>query len=95
VLVVTTSQPAEARLAWQAYLAAEARGGEPLRILLTTTTLIARHPEGILGPVWRRPGPTGPAPERTYWLPGGPARGLFGVGRTRPPTAIEPGRDSP
>ncbi len=88
LLVVTTSERAEARIACQAYLASQHRGGEPLPVRLTTTTCIRQHPEGVLGPIWRGPAPArlGQEPERGYWLLGGPARGLFGVGRS--PAAV-------
>lgn len=77
VLVVTTAERAEALIAHQAHLAAEQRGGTPLPLLLTTTAHIHRHPEGILGPIWRTPGQSGGTiPTRGYWLPGGPPRGL-------------------
>jgi len=83
VLVVTARARAEACFAHQAYLAAERRGGRPLPILFTTTQRITDHPQGILGPIWRAPGPASPGGTtmRSFWLPGGPPRGLFGVGR--------------
>jgi protein involved in plasmid replication-relaxation len=82
ILVVTTSAAAEHRLADAAYRVWWRQQDEPLPVLLTTTDRIAAHREGILGPVWRTPGRT----ERRYWLPGGPPRGLFGVGRPAVPT---------
>lgn len=82
ILVVTTSASAEQRLAEAAYRVWWRQQGEPLPVLLTTTDRIMAHREGILGPVWRTPGRT----ERRYWLPGGPPRGLFGVGRPAVPT---------
>jgi hypothetical protein len=87
VLVVSTCAVAEVRFAHQAYLAWERRGGRPLPILFTTTQLIHEHPQGILGPIWRMPGPAHPrrASMRSFWLPGGLPRGLFGVGRLAGP----------
>jgi hypothetical protein len=84
VLVVTTQPVAEERIAEQAYLAWQRRGVSPLPVLVTTVAHIQAHPEGILGPVWRTAAAAGSA-VRHYWLPGGAAHGLFGVGRTATP----------
>jgi Replication-relaxation len=53
VLVVTTSADAEARLAYQVYLAQLRHAGAPLLVFLTTTCLIRACVGGVLGPVWR------------------------------------------
>jgi hypothetical protein len=53
VLVVATSDEAESRFAYQAFLAQERHGGEPMRIFLTTTGRIAASPNGALGQIWR------------------------------------------
>jgi hypothetical protein len=87
LLVVTISSRAEASFAHAASLARGRRGGTPLELLLTTTRRIESCPEGILGPIWLRP--TQFADDafdavRDYWLPGGPPRGLYGVGRGLP-----------
>src|SRR5262249_26165315 len=79
LLFVTTEDHAETRIAEEALRAWHRRGGEPLPIFITAAGRIRQHREGILGPVWRSPS----RPELTYWLPGGPPRGLFGVGRRR------------
>jgi DNA-binding MarR family transcriptional regulator len=70
LLVVTTDEAAEARFAHQAHLAQQ-YGGVPLLLFLTTTARIQAHPEGGLGPVWRRPGPAWAAERaaRVAWLP--------------------------
>jgi hypothetical protein len=80
VLLVTTSAVAEARFADQASLVADAHAGAPLKVLLTTSSRIQGHPEGVLGPVWRKPGLPRSARDcaRGYWLPGGPPRSLLG-----------------
>jgi hypothetical protein len=77
ILVVATSVAAEQRLAEAAFRVWWRQQGEPLPVLLTTTQRILAHREGILGPVWRTPARA----DRRYWLPGGPPRGLFGIGR--------------
>jgi hypothetical protein len=77
VLVVTTVASAEERIAYQAHLAAE-RHSTKLPLLLTTIQQIGSQAEGILGPVWRAPGPlSGRSPDRNYWLPGGRPSGLI------------------
>jgi hypothetical protein len=70
VLVVTTSYAAERRIA--AVLRALAVDRAPLPVLLTTEDLIARDPEGVLGPVWGEPGAGGadPGARRRRWLLG-------------------------
>lgn len=86
LLFVTTSDAAEQRIAETARRVWDRHGGDPLPILLTTTDLITGQREGILGRIWRTPASgtdSSCAPQRRYWLPGGPARGLFGAGRQR------------
>lgn len=84
VLVLTTVAPAEERIAYQAYLAAE-RHSRRLPLLLTTIQQIGSQPEGILGPVWRAPRPlSGRSPDRNYWLPGGRPSGLIRYVRSIP-----------
>ena len=82
------------RFAEQAYRAWFICGAEPLSILITATDRISHHREGILGPIWRTPGPPNPLgnPVRQYWLPGGPPPGLFGTGRqpVRTPRLVWP-----
>jgi Replication-relaxation len=79
LLVVTTSDAAEERFAYQAYLAGQLRAGTPLVAFLTTTWRIRTHAEGILGPIWCTPGPYPSAHGRTRlrWLP---ALGSHGLG---------------
>jgi hypothetical protein len=72
LLVVTTSELAEARFAHQAQLAAQRRGGGRILTYFSTTRLIKSHPEGILGPVWR----TERSAQRATWLPTGRHPGL-------------------
>ena len=88
LLFVTTDPAAEARIARAALEAWYRRGGEPLPVLLTTTDRIEQDRYGILGPIWRTPAAasSGQAPPRQHWLPGGPPRGLFGIGRQPPRT---------
>jgi hypothetical protein len=83
LLFVTTDRFAEERIADAARRAWAMQDTDPLPVLITTTDRIASHREGILGQIWRTPAsPPPPAgPERRYWLPGGPPRGLFGAGR--------------
>ena len=83
VLFVTTDLTAEQRIVEQAYRAWFIRCTEPLPILIATSARILADPEGILSAIWRTPTPMSStrAPERHYWLPGGPLRGLFGIGR--------------
>jgi hypothetical protein len=83
LLFVTTDSRAEQQIAEQAYRAWSVRGCEPLPILITTTDQITSQPQGILGAIWRTPGmaPASPGRARVFWLPGGPPRGLFGIGR--------------
>jgi Replication-relaxation len=70
LLVVTTSATAEARFAFQAYLAEQRHGAAPLGIFLTTTGHIDACPEGVLGPVWRSVAdPWAAEPARICWLP--------------------------
>jgi hypothetical protein len=94
LLFVTTDTTAERRIAVQAYRAWFICGAEPLPILITATDRISQHREGILGPIWRTPGPPNPCgnPVRQYWLPGGPPPGLFGTGRqpVRTPRLVWP-----
>jgi Replication-relaxation len=73
LLVVTTSERAEARLARQAYLAHQRFGGTPLGIFVTTTSRIEACPEASLGRIWRSPAdPWAAEPERVCWLPPAP-----------------------
>lgn len=70
LLIVTTSERAEARLSYQAYLAHQRHGGTPLSVYLTTTRCIEACPEGVLGPVWRSAAePWAAEPARICWLP--------------------------
>jgi len=70
VLLVTTSELAEARFAHQAYLAHHRYGSAPLLLFLTTTGRIKAHPEGVLGPIWRSAAdPWAGEPARVCWLP--------------------------
>ena len=85
VLVVTTRARAEEQIAYQAFLASE-RHSSALPLLLTTTRHIEVHAEGILGPIWRAPGPLGGIVlRRGYWLPGGHPSGLLRSLRDGPP----------
>jgi hypothetical protein len=70
LLVVATSDLAEARFAFQAYMAQQGHGA-PLSVFLTTSGRIEDHPEAMFGPIWRRPGPDAWAPRRPRirWLP--------------------------
>jgi hypothetical protein len=88
LLVVTTHAAAETRIAQAAREAWYRHVGPPLSVLLTTTHHIEQDRYGILGPIWRTPAlvPAGQQPSRAYWLPGGPPRGLFGIGRQPPRT---------
>jgi len=72
LLVVTTSDAAEARFTHQAYLAQQRYGGMPLVMFLTTEGRMQVHPEGALGPIWRSPGRSWTAERsaRMDWLPG-------------------------
>jgi len=83
LLFVTTDPKAEERMAEQAYRGWFSRGTEPLPILITSTDRINSHREGILGPIWRTAAHSkcSARPDLQYWLPGGPARGLFGARR--------------
>jgi hypothetical protein len=55
-----------------------ARAGEPLELFLTATRHIDTHRQGILGPIWRRPGRAelGGA-GRGFWLPERLPRGVI------------------
>jgi hypothetical protein len=74
VLVVTTSDIAEARFAHQACLAQQRHGGAPLPVFLTTIDRVRANPEGALGSIWRAPGSDARAARQTrvHWLPGLP-----------------------
>ena len=76
LLVVTTSELAEARIAHEALLAQQRYGGTPLSIFLTTTARILANPSGVLGAIWRGPGKNAQvdALTRVAWLPGRRAR---------------------
>lgn len=69
VLVVTTDEAAEERLARAARAAAFGRA-PGLPVLLATTTLLKGQSAGLLGPIWRAPG----SGERRRWPPAGPTR---------------------
>jgi hypothetical protein len=70
LLVVTTSEVAEARFAHQAYLAQQRHSTAPLSIFLTTTSRIEAGPGGVLGPIWRSAAaPWANEPARVCWLP--------------------------
>jgi hypothetical protein len=71
LLVVTTSDVAETRFAYQAYLAQQHHPAAPLLVFLTTLWRIQTHPESVLGPIWCTPGPN-PwtyGQRRVRWLP--------------------------
>jgi hypothetical protein len=93
LLVVATTEAAETRFAYQAYLVMWCRGGIPLQLFLTTTGRILGHPEGVLGPIWRTAGPELRVTRhnRTYWLPGRPPRALdtYRKARRSPPDPAE------
>ncbi len=74
LLVVTTSDAAEARFAHQAYVGQLRYGGIPLPTFLTTAGRIQAHPDGVLGAIWRGPGPEIQVDRlaRVFWLPGRP-----------------------
>jgi Replication-relaxation len=55
VLVVTTGETAEHRIAEAAARAWARHGGPPLAVFVTRIELIAGQPDGLLGPVWRAP----------------------------------------
>jgi hypothetical protein len=75
VLVVSTSDRAEELISYQAHLAAERHGGNPLPLLLTTTELVRTSPLRMLGPVWRAPTrATSSRAGRGCWLPAGAER---------------------
>jgi Replication-relaxation len=88
LLVVTTTEVAEARFALQLHLAQQRYGGAPLPALLTTTDRIQNHPESVLGPIWRGPAPAQLA--RVYWLPGRPGRAASATAGGQPPSAQSP-----
>ncbi|MDQ6669716.1 MAG: replication-relaxation family protein [Chloroflexota bacterium] len=70
LLVLTTSELAEARFALQAYLAQQRHSAAPLSLFLTTTRKIQACREGALGPIWRSPAaPWALEPARMCWLP--------------------------
>jgi hypothetical protein len=71
LLVVTTSGAAEIRFAQQAWLASRRAGCSPLPMFLTTSDHIMAHADGVLGPIWRTPGPDPwtHQPVRICWLP--------------------------
>ena len=70
LLVVTTSELAEARFALQAYLVQQRHSAAPLSVFLTTTKNIQACREGALGPIWRSPAaPWALEPARMCWLP--------------------------
>jgi hypothetical protein len=70
LLVVTTSAVAEARFAYQAYLAGQRSGAVELVVFLTTTSRIKECPDGVLGAIWRSPAaPWAAEPARICWLP--------------------------
>jgi hypothetical protein len=85
LLVVTTTEVAEARFGFQLHLAQQRYGGTPLPAFLTTTDRIQDHPEGVLGPIWRGPAPGQSA--RVYWLPGRPGRAAAPATGGQPPSA--------
>jgi hypothetical protein len=74
LLVVTTSERAEARFAHEAYLAQQRSGAVPLRVFLTTTGRMQDDSAGVLGPIWRGPGSGLEPLARVSWLPGRPGR---------------------
>jgi hypothetical protein len=70
LLVVTTSEEAEARFAHQAYLARQRHGGRPLLVYLTTSRRVEACPDGALGAIWRSAAaPWTTEPARGCWLP--------------------------
>jgi hypothetical protein len=71
LLVVTTTEVAEARFALQLHPAQQHFGGAPLLAFLTTSDRIREDKDGVLGPIWR--GPSGQQLDhlaRVVWLPG-------------------------
>jgi hypothetical protein len=55
VLVVTTDETAEHRIAECAARASTRHGGPPLATQITRIDLVASQPDGPLGPIWRSP----------------------------------------
>jgi hypothetical protein len=77
LLVVTTSEVAEARFAHQAYLVEQRHGSTPLSLFLTTTRRIRADPDGVLGAIWCGSGYEYGSVHhlpRVSWLPHHPAR---------------------
>jgi hypothetical protein len=68
VLVVTTSETAEHRIAEAAARAWARHGGRTLRVFITRTELLAGQPDGPLGAIWRVPGSHGGS-RRVAWPP--------------------------
>jgi hypothetical protein len=70
LLVVATSDEAETRFSFQAYLAQTQHAGAPLSMFLTTTCRIDESPSGALGPIWRASsGSPASIAKRGCWLP--------------------------
>jgi hypothetical protein len=91
LLFVTTRLDAEERIADAANRAWFLRGTEPLGVLITTTCRITSDRQGILGRIWRRPGPIDATAGdgRQYWLTDGAPSTLVGAGRTAiPPSPL-------
>ena len=86
----------EQRIVDQAYRAWFVRDIEPLPVLVTTTSRIWQHREGILGPIWRSPAADGRTAEGVYWLPDGPPGGLrrAGIGVSSPRLVWPTARDA-
>ena len=66
---MTTSDAAEARFTYQAYLAQQRYGSMPLVLFLTTEGRMQVHPEGALGPIWRTAAAPWAVEPRVCWLP--------------------------
>jgi hypothetical protein len=78
LLVVCTSEAAEARFAHQAYLARQRYGGRPLLVYLTTSRRLDACREGALGAIWRSAtAPWATEPARGCWLPRLPRSGPY------------------
>ena len=87
ILVITTTETAEAMIADAARRAAAGRGSS-LPVLLTTRERAAAAPAGLLSAVWR--GVDGDGRDRRFWqvaeAPGAPFRGTAGRERWQPRT---------
>jgi hypothetical protein len=92
LLVVLTTEIAEARFADEAYLAQQRYGPTPLSVFLTTTGRIQACPDGVMGPIWRSAAARwADEPARVYWLPRLRRQGepTFGPRYPIPQTALQ------